>query len=204
MRKTYSELLRDPRWQRKRLEVLQREDFTCEDCGAKDKTLNVHHDKYRPGAAPWEYDASELRCLCEDCHAKEHALLEAFKARWKDAIDGLGQSDLYQVLGYAEGLLAMTRQGEDNIHVINAEHWQGLSDSASAQDCAALKLGDDHTTSWHDLGMLHDARITFRPPLAMIERQMRWFFSSQLPDDGPAPHTLMPEVWRKLRSKEEA
>ncbi len=89
-RSTYSEKLRDPRWQRKRLEVMQRDDFACQKCGAKDKTLNVHHMIYRKGAEPWEYPLNLLLTLCEPCHeeesyqAKEKAtqrLLEALAVR---------------------------------------------------------------------------------------------------------------------------
>jgi len=71
---TYSERLRDPRWQRRRLEIMQRAGFICEECVAQDhRTLNVHHKVYRRGAMPWEYTDDELECLCEDCHRKRHA-----------------------------------------------------------------------------------------------------------------------------------
>lgn len=69
---TYSEKLKDPRWQRKRLEVMQDADFSCERCGSTTRTLNVHHKKYRKGRNPWEYQRFELECLCEDCHKGEH------------------------------------------------------------------------------------------------------------------------------------
>lgn len=65
---TYSEKLKDPRWQRKRLEILERDDFTCRDCGDKDSTLHVHHCLYIRDNEPWDYDAKELRTLCEICH----------------------------------------------------------------------------------------------------------------------------------------
>src|SRR5262245_53386302 len=67
---TYLEMLRDPRWQRKRLEVMQREDFACQDCGATDSTLNVHHTYYEKGKPPWDYPIESLKCLCEPCHVK--------------------------------------------------------------------------------------------------------------------------------------
>lgn len=35
------EAYKDPRWQRKRLEVMQIARFECELCASKDKTLNV-------------------------------------------------------------------------------------------------------------------------------------------------------------------
>lgn len=68
----YSEQLKDPRWQKKRLEILQRDDFTCQICGHKDKTLHVHHVYYKKGLKPWEYKDSSLITLCEDCHHEEH------------------------------------------------------------------------------------------------------------------------------------
>jgi hypothetical protein len=71
---SYSDLLRDPRWQRKRLEVMHRAHFACEHCGDTTTTLNVHHVEYVRGRMPWEYSGRELRCLCEPCHARGHGL----------------------------------------------------------------------------------------------------------------------------------
>lgn len=73
MKKTYGELLRDPRWQRKRLEAMEAASFACEKCGDTEKTLNVHHVKYRKNAAPWEYELDELETLCEACHQAVHS-----------------------------------------------------------------------------------------------------------------------------------
>lgn len=66
-RQSYSEKLKDPRWQRKRLEVMNRDDFTCQLCQTKEKTLHVHHEQYK--GDPWDVDIDKLRTLCEDCHA---------------------------------------------------------------------------------------------------------------------------------------
>jgi hypothetical protein len=71
-KQSYSQMLRHPRWQAKRLEVMQRAGFACESCGDTETTLNVHHVLYRKGAAPWEYEARDLVCLCERCHAEFH------------------------------------------------------------------------------------------------------------------------------------
>lgn len=65
---TYSEKLRDPRWQKKRLKIMERDEFKCRLCGSGDKTLNVHHAYYRPKANPWDYPDEELTTLCEECH----------------------------------------------------------------------------------------------------------------------------------------
>jgi 5-methylcytosine-specific restriction endonuclease McrA len=67
-KKSYSELLRDPRWQKKRLEVLNAANFKCEDCGCADKELQVHHCHYQKGKQPWEHDKDFLMCLCSSCH----------------------------------------------------------------------------------------------------------------------------------------
>jgi len=67
-KKNYSDLLKDPRWQKKRLQILERDDFTCQGCGDTETTLHVHHKEYVYGRMPWEYDDEELITYCEDCH----------------------------------------------------------------------------------------------------------------------------------------
>lgn len=66
--KAYAEKLKDPRWQKKRLEVFEHDKWTCKECGATDKTLNVHHLFYHQGFDPWDYAKEELITLCDDCH----------------------------------------------------------------------------------------------------------------------------------------
>jgi hypothetical protein len=64
----YQTLLRDPRWQRRRLEILQRDQWTCQQCGATTRELHVHHRWYVHGAAPWESADAALVTLCIRCH----------------------------------------------------------------------------------------------------------------------------------------
>jgi len=64
----YAEKLKDPRWQKKRLEVMERDGFACRDCLDDKSTLNVHHCHYSKGD-PWDTDSKFLMTLCEDCHA---------------------------------------------------------------------------------------------------------------------------------------
>lgn len=66
---TYAEKLRDPRWQRKRLEILERDKWTCAICEDKESTLHVHHKHYRDGLDPWDYEDGNLTTLCERCHS---------------------------------------------------------------------------------------------------------------------------------------
>lgn len=67
---TYAEKLKDPRWQKLRLEVLNRDNFTCISCYNKEKTLHVHHLTYEWGKDPWDYPEFNFLTLCEDCHSE--------------------------------------------------------------------------------------------------------------------------------------
>jgi len=67
---TYSEKLKSPHWQKKRLEILQRDNFSCQCCGDKESSLHVHHTKYIANTDPWEYDNDSLVTLCENCHSE--------------------------------------------------------------------------------------------------------------------------------------
>jgi hypothetical protein len=68
----YAQKLRDPRWQRKRLETLERAGWKCECCDSSTKTLHVHHKQYIKGREPWEYEDENFEALCEDCHEEAH------------------------------------------------------------------------------------------------------------------------------------
>lgn len=76
----YSQLLKDPRWQKKRLEVLSINDWMCISCGAKESELHIHHIRYRRGKKPWEYTPEELLVLCADCHEQLEKAKEDFES----------------------------------------------------------------------------------------------------------------------------
>ena len=67
----YSDKLKDPRWQKKRLRILKRDKWTCKICGSKDKTLCVHHLAYDRNKEPWETNNKYLITLCDQCHESE-------------------------------------------------------------------------------------------------------------------------------------
>lgn len=71
----YHQLLKDGRWQRRRLEIMQRDDFKCTKCGTTND-LNVHHLRYIDGRKPWEYEDADLVTLCGDCHKATHEEME--------------------------------------------------------------------------------------------------------------------------------
>jgi len=64
--KTYQEKLKDPRWQRKRLKVFDRDGWKCQECGNDKEMLAVHHKKYH--GEPWQAPLKELITVCDTCH----------------------------------------------------------------------------------------------------------------------------------------
>ena len=78
---SYREKLRLPQWQKKRLEVMHRDEWRCIACGDEKTTLNVHHKEYRKGADPWDYPDDNFETLCEPCHAKKHNTTKALDHR---------------------------------------------------------------------------------------------------------------------------
>lgn len=75
-RTAYLEKLKHPLWQKKRLLVFERDQFTCTQCGNTETELHLHHKFYIDGIEPWEYPNDVLLTLCRDCHDKE-------LVRWK-------------------------------------------------------------------------------------------------------------------------
>jgi len=70
--KSYSEKLKDPRWQKKRLQVFERDNWCCTNCGVKENSLHVHHRKYESYNEPWNEPLNNLATLCESCHKETH------------------------------------------------------------------------------------------------------------------------------------
>jgi hypothetical protein len=84
----YQKLLRDPRWQKKRLEVLEAAEWRCQDsqCNRDDLTLEVHHLYYIRGQKPWEYPPDAFLALCSGCHTRRQTLERALKIEMMKAL----------------------------------------------------------------------------------------------------------------------
>lgn len=74
----YWKKLKDPRWQKKRLEILARDNFTCCDTGATEEELHVHHCYYAKGA-PWETPNEYLLTLSVSAHEYRQGLEQRAK-----------------------------------------------------------------------------------------------------------------------------
>ena len=94
---------KDSRWQKKRLEIMERDDWTCQSCGAAGEgvTLNVHHAYYESGKAPWEYPSETLRTWCEECH-------KCRQMKQRELLLGVSYTDLQAFLGLYQIICART------------------------------------------------------------------------------------------------
>lgn len=64
--KSYAEKLKNPKWQKLRLKIMERDSWACQCCGDKETPLNVHHKIYV--GDPWDCPEDQLVTVCEDCH----------------------------------------------------------------------------------------------------------------------------------------
>lgn len=121
----YWEKLKDPRWQKKRLDVLNESNFECQSCGEKSKELHVHHPAYVKGREPWEYEADELRVYCLDCHQEAYDDLEVLTELLNTAKMDINISCAeITISGF---IAAMIHDGPFDLKVIGSEYADGIS-----------------------------------------------------------------------------
>ena len=72
MSKSYSKDLSSSKWQRKRLQIFDRDLWTCRLCTDERSTLAVHHMQYV--GKPWQAPDDKLKTVCHHCHDAIHAL----------------------------------------------------------------------------------------------------------------------------------
>lgn len=76
---TFKEQIKHPKWQKKRLEILQRDEFMCVNCGCDYEMLHIHHFLYKKDKMLWEYEDGYLATLCDDCHSDWHTINNQIK-----------------------------------------------------------------------------------------------------------------------------
>jgi len=130
----YSEKLKNPKWQRKRLEVLNRDNFTCQHCRDTKTELHVHHLKYtkEPHDAPLE----DLVTLCKICHYietyfkheaeivacfKNHEVI-LFKLENGDVkLFGIGKENPTHIVTFAPNSIVLKKMYELNFNIKNGK-----------------------------------------------------------------------------------
>ena len=99
----WSKMLKHPKWQKMRLEVMERANFKCEKYGCNyplDETnpLNVHHkyyDEENKWLEPWKYPRGSLQCLCERHHREAHGLQQTKQKKKEKTLKALNLQEIY-------------------------------------------------------------------------------------------------------------
>lgn len=155
---SYLDKLKDPRWQKKRLEILNRDEWTCTFCDAKDTTLNVHHISYFN--EPWDAPNTHLITLCEDCHKAETDDLKEvikrlpnqlkskrFSAESIELLSSIFETDRQWFRPYPS-LPILKMVVDDNVlwNFVSAEYWRRLEHDADLK--RSIKGKDKNEYDW--------------------------------------------------------
>lgn len=147
---TYAELLKHPLWQRKRLQLLESNGFTCALCSADTKTLHIHHWYYEKGLKPWEYPDETMTVLCEDCYEREQHRLREIHRYVGFLADGLGS----HILGYLKALY-LGDHPENKVKFSDLMEVSGATTALQLSEEALVNaLGPDRSITgdeWHRL-----------------------------------------------------
>ena len=92
----FEKQIKHPKWQKKRLEILERDEYTCQSCGSNSDTLHVHHYLYDKNTLLRDYNNDYLTTLCEDCHNYWHKINREIKEHL--CVDSVRLDDLKSIL----------------------------------------------------------------------------------------------------------
>lgn len=93
LQKQYSDKFLNPKWQKFRLAIFERDGFMCVRCDDNKSTLHAHHTYYEDfGRDPWDYDEDCVITLCEECHSQEHKYLKQVNKQLLNTISSTGIS----------------------------------------------------------------------------------------------------------------
>lgn len=112
--KEFFDQYKNPLWQKRRLEVLEYDKFTCRRCGDKESELHVHHSFYDSKRKVWEYSISNLLTVCDKCHKEIHKMTDDIRKQAIPIItDGYRRGDEKLELFYR--LSAILAVGDDEV-----------------------------------------------------------------------------------------
>ena len=98
----FNEQYKSPEWQKKRLEILERDEFKCTSCGNSENQLHVHHYFYIKKLKVWEHDNMCLTTMCDDCHKLWHDINNSIK--FSLAVDPYTLGQISNILDELTGL----------------------------------------------------------------------------------------------------
>lgn len=108
----YKRQLASPLWQRKRLQIMERDDFECKLCGDKESELHVHHKSYGEWGKPWEVPDDQLICYCVFCHFVVEDVKKYFGEEVKVMLRGLN-------IGEFRKYFAVTKNNSAHLYALH-------------------------------------------------------------------------------------
>lgn len=111
----YKEQMKSPKWQKRRLEIMNRDNFTCQMCGDTENELHVHHIKYLEDMNYWDYPDNLLITLCSRCHGREHLHKDETIFSLIEDLNNIGSTytEICFILAYA--YFNLKKKTEDNM-----------------------------------------------------------------------------------------
>jgi hypothetical protein len=126
----YFAKLKDPRWQRKRLEILERDGWQCNRCGETATALNVHHRYYLKNRDPWDYEDDSLVSLCDPCHKNAEVLRQELIKTVGVLHDAMAE----QAIGYMQAQRVIDSDTPMSIALVSHEQVEGIADFLHTDD----------------------------------------------------------------------
>jgi len=117
---SYAEKLKDPRWRKRRCEIIELKGNACTDCGCSGESepLQVHHLHYLRGHEPWEYADDYLIPVCDSCHYNRQTI----EAEAKEEIAlAFGQSNIWGIYSLMKALRYRRGIGSSDLDLIIKE-----------------------------------------------------------------------------------
>ncbi len=107
---SFSDKFKDPRWIRRRDEIIASAEYLCQDCGVAADDLEVHICYFEQGREPWEYPHEVYRCLCRT----DSAVRRPLEKEVRQALAIFTSAEL-DALHRALQVLAQVDEGERSI-----------------------------------------------------------------------------------------
>lgn len=104
----YAKKLLDGRWQKKRLQILERDGFMCTIC-QRQHNVQIHHNWYLKDYEPWDYDDNQLVTLCNEHHDEVTTLQDGLKK----LLARSGPAQQRQVYDFLMGLQKQEKQPKE-------------------------------------------------------------------------------------------
>lgn len=96
-----AKVTRGPRWKALRVQVLDRDDWQCVQCGER-RRLEIDHIKPVRTHPELSYDLNNLQTLCGRCHARKtrlevgHTPLPPERQKWRDLLHNMQRTPKHE------------------------------------------------------------------------------------------------------------